>query len=178
MFNVRATHPFPYLSTNSIPPTDTSTVDRIRTAPLLPTIPPNLTLDPPLIGITHLTASPSASHFASVQATQPTVVHISTLIPRPGASAAVQDVAKVILSAPVRSIRWGGKGGKEGKEKLAVVGKNGAVYTWEKDGWVDEVEEEGMDKAEEEGGVVEGVGIPNGRLIMRPYVRNYSLMEQ
>lgn len=65
-----------------------------------------------------------------------------------------------MLSQQVKAMKWTLRGEKE---RLMVVGKSGAVYVWDKEGWVDEEQDaaRGNEEGQDESGVVEGVGIPN-----------------
>lgn len=92
-------------------------------------------------------------------ATQPRVVQVYALCPSPGAIPDMKHLCAMVLRESVRDVKWAARGNKE---KLMVVSKIGGVYVWDKEGWVDEdtsVVQEGEEAGE--GGVVEGVGIPN-----------------
>ena len=130
-----------------------------------------MSASPPVSGPAHLIPSPSGAFLALAHATQPRVVHLHALCPSPGAMPDIKHLCAMVLRESVRDVKWAARGQKE---KLMVVSKSGGVYVWDKEGWVDEdpsMVQEGEEAGQ--GGVVEGVGIPNGAFaLFRPGVHD------
>lgn len=114
-----------------------------------------------------LLISPSGRHFGFIPPTNLSIIHIYSLLPSPTSLPDIKHKAAIIFSRIVRSMEWAGGG----KERLAIFckssgkagrpeGEGGAVYIWDEEGWEDEVAEDR--DTENGGGVMEGVGIPNG----------------
>lgn len=107
-------------------------------------------------------------------------MHIYTLIPAPGAGPSIKHKATVVFSRNIRSARWA-SGEKErvgvvcrssgGRGQGGAAGGGGGVYIWDEEGWEDEGAAGGDgDRDGAQGGVMEGVGIPNGMLslVLKP----------
>lgn len=110
-------------------------------------------------------------------------MHIYAFLPFLTASPEIKHIAAAIFAKPIRAAQWspstggmssstGGRSGEgSGREKIGVVTRSsGAVYVWDEEGWED-VDGSGPDDAG--GGVMEGIGIPNGMFL--PQQRTASL---
>jgi hypothetical protein len=129
---------------------------------MIPTIRADYTKYPIRAGVSPISFNSASTLLCVRSDSSPNVVHIHTFLPESSfGSPELPHVASLVFTNPVKAAHW--SAGKA--SRLVIATRTGAVYMW--DGESDWVE----DGEEVSGGMMEGIGIPTRKALLKHKAR-------